>query len=148
MPDVPDLRVSDAEREETADRLRAAAGEGRLDAEELDERLTRAFAALTRSDLSALTADLPPAAEPAAPLAPLAPERHPVGAKLLQLAVPNVICIAVWAATGAGTFWPIWVLVGTGIGAVTVIVRHLTGADDDDGPGLPPPPRPPAPPRL
>ncbi len=36
----------------------------------------------------------------------------------------------------------------TGIGAVTLIVRHLTGMDDDDGPGLPPPPRPPAPPRL
>lgn len=133
MSDVPDLRVSDAERERTADRLRAAAGEGRLDAEELDERLTRAFAALTQSDLSALTADLPPAAEPVAPPAPLSPERHPLGAQLLQLAVPNVICIAIWAATGAGSFWPIWVLLGTGIAAVTLVVRHLTGAADDDG---------------
>ncbi len=64
MPDAPDLRVSDAEREQTADRLRAAAGEGRLDPEELDERLTRAFGALTRSELTALTADLPAPAEP------------------------------------------------------------------------------------
>jgi hypothetical protein len=149
MPEVPDLRVSDAEREQTADRLRAAAGEGRLEAAELDERLTRAFSAVTQSELTALTADLPAPAEPAAPLAPLSPERHPLGSRLLQLAVPNVVCIAVWAATGAGTFWPIWVLVGTGIGAVTMIVRHLTGADDDDdGPWLPPPPRPPGPPRL
>ena len=146
MPEVPDLRVSDAEREQTTDRLRAAAGEGRLEADELDERLTRAFGALTQSELAVLTADLPAPAQPTAALAPLSPERHPLGSRLLQLAVPNVICIAVWAASGAGNFWPIWVLVGTGIGAVTLIVRHLTGADEDDGPELLPPP--PGPPRL
>jgi len=143
MSGAPDLRVSDAEREQTADRLRRAAGEGRLDPAELDERLTRAFGALTQSELTALTADLPVAPEPAAAVAPLSPDRHPLAARLLPLAVPNIVCIAVWAATGAGTFWPIWVLIGTGIGAVTTIVRHLTGADAGDGPGLPPPPAPP-----
>ena len=34
----PDLRVSDADREQVAERLRDAAGEGRLTVEELDER--------------------------------------------------------------------------------------------------------------
>jgi hypothetical protein len=55
----PDLRVSDADRERVAERLRDAAGEGRLTVEELDERLERAYAARTGTDLAPLTADLP-----------------------------------------------------------------------------------------
>jgi hypothetical protein len=58
----PDLRVSDADRERVAERLRDAAGEGRLTVEELDERLERAYGARTGSDLAPLTADLPAAA--------------------------------------------------------------------------------------
>jgi Domain of unknown function (DUF1707)/Domain of unknown function (DUF4190) len=60
-----DLRASDAEREATVDRLRIAATEGRIDAEELEERLTSAYAARWRSELDALTADVtPPPARP------------------------------------------------------------------------------------
>ena len=54
-----DLRVSDADRERVAERLRHAAGEGRLTIEELDERVEAAYAARTGADLVALTADLP-----------------------------------------------------------------------------------------
>ena len=36
---LPELRASDADREHTAERLRQAAGEGRLTIEELEERL-------------------------------------------------------------------------------------------------------------
>jgi hypothetical protein len=63
----PDLRVSDADREQIAERLRDAAGEGRLTMEELDERLDRAYAARTGSDLAPLTADLPAATAHAGP---------------------------------------------------------------------------------
>ena len=55
----PDLRVSDADRERVAERLREAAGEGRLTVDELDERVERAYAARTAGELSTLTADLP-----------------------------------------------------------------------------------------
>jgi hypothetical protein len=55
----PELRVSDADREATVVRLREAGGEGRLTLEELAERVERADAARTWSDLEALTADLP-----------------------------------------------------------------------------------------
>jgi hypothetical protein len=55
----PELRVSDADRERIAERLRDAAGEGRLTIEELDERLDRAYKARTASDLAELTTDLP-----------------------------------------------------------------------------------------
>ena len=63
----PDLRVSDADRERVAERLRDAAGEGRLTVEELDERLERAYAARTGHDLAPLTADLPEASADAVP---------------------------------------------------------------------------------
>ncbi|MCM0622024.1 DUF1707 SHOCT-like domain-containing protein [Nocardioides bruguierae] len=55
------LRVGDADRHETAERLREAAGEGRLDLEELEERLEACFAARTYADLAELTIDLPAA---------------------------------------------------------------------------------------
>ena len=55
----PELRVSDADREQVAETLRHAAGEGRLTMDELDERLSAAYAAKTFSDLAPLTSDLP-----------------------------------------------------------------------------------------
>jgi hypothetical protein len=53
------LRISDADRHRVAELLREAAGEGRLEVEELDERLEAAYAAKTYADLVPLTADLP-----------------------------------------------------------------------------------------
>jgi len=53
------MRVSDAEREAAASELREHFASGRLDQEELNDRLDRAFAAKTRSDLNGLFTDLP-----------------------------------------------------------------------------------------
>ncbi|MGL5825924.1 MAG: DUF1707 SHOCT-like domain-containing protein [Nocardioides sp.] len=59
-PDNPaHLRISDADRNRVAEVLRRAAGDGRIDFEELDERLEATFAAKTYADLVPLTADLP-----------------------------------------------------------------------------------------
>lgn len=58
-PDPALLRISDAERHQVAELLREAAGEGRLDLEELDERLAATYAARTCADLVPITADLP-----------------------------------------------------------------------------------------
>ena len=58
-PDPSQLRVSDAERHQVAELLRQAAGEGRLDLEELDERLEATYAAKTYADLVPITFDLP-----------------------------------------------------------------------------------------
>ncbi len=59
-PRHPELRASDGDRERAADHLRAAAGDGQLTMEELDERLHAAHLARTRGDLERLTADLQP----------------------------------------------------------------------------------------
>jgi hypothetical protein len=57
-PGPPALRASDADRERVAAVLREAGVDGRLDLDELDERLQAAYAARTHADLVPLTADL------------------------------------------------------------------------------------------
>lgn len=70
-PDDPSqLRISDAERHQVADLLRDAAGEGRIDLDELDERLEATYAARTYADLVPITSDLPAHAQPATPAVP------------------------------------------------------------------------------
>ena len=62
------LRVSHEDRDQVAEALRVAAGDGRLSSDELDERLERALTARTYDDLAVLVADLPAAGTALAPL--------------------------------------------------------------------------------
>jgi Domain of unknown function (DUF1707) len=108
MSDIdPALRVADADRERVAERLRRAAGEGRLAPEELEERLEMAFAARTEGDLAPLVADLP--AEPP-------PRPRPVRAggdgERRAFVATSILLVAIWALTGAGYFWPVWPILG------------------------------------
>jgi len=57
--DIARQRAADADREAVAERLRVAAGEGRIELWELDERLGQAYGAKTYGELAALLADLP-----------------------------------------------------------------------------------------
>ncbi|MDY7086589.1 MAG: DUF1707 domain-containing protein [Actinomycetota bacterium] len=56
---VDGIRCSDADRERTSTRLRDAAAAGYLTMNELDERITAAYAARYGHELDALTLDLP-----------------------------------------------------------------------------------------
>jgi hypothetical protein len=60
------LRASHEDRDAVIETLRVAAGDGRLTAEELDERLEIAFNAKTYGELAVLTSDLPATAAGAA----------------------------------------------------------------------------------
>ena len=64
-----ELRASHEDRDRVAELLRVAAGDGRLTAEELDERLEKALTARTYAELAALSRDLPaaPGSSPARP---------------------------------------------------------------------------------
>jgi uncharacterized protein DUF1707 len=64
------LRASHQDRDRVVEILRVAAGDGRLTAEELDERLESALTARTYAELAALTTDLPAAPPAAAVSAP------------------------------------------------------------------------------
>ena len=57
--DPSQLRISDDDRHKVAEVLREAAGEGRIDFEELDQRLDATYAARTYADLVPITLDLP-----------------------------------------------------------------------------------------
>lgn len=59
-PSKHDLRASDADREATVERLRVAGMEGRLDSEELEQRIGTAYASRWCSELEALTLDVTP----------------------------------------------------------------------------------------
>jgi hypothetical protein len=60
MPDAGHLlRTSDAERDRAVERLRDHAGAGRLDVEELEQRVGGALTARTHGELDALLSELP-----------------------------------------------------------------------------------------
>ena len=72
VPDSAGLRASHDDRDRTVEVLRVAAGDGRITAEELDERVGAALTARTYGELAALISDLP-AAPGSLPLAPGSP---------------------------------------------------------------------------
>ncbi len=62
--------------------------------------------------------------------------RRDFGGHLIAYVVINAFLIAIWALTGAGYFWPVWVLCGWGAGLVlhawdAFIRRPVTDADID-----------------
>jgi Domain of unknown function (DUF1707) len=112
---VPALRVADADRERVVERLRRAAGEGRLGPEELEQRLEAAFSARTWGDLTPLVVDLP-AEDPVR----ARPRRR---RDLRAFVATSVLLVAIWALGDAGYFWPAWPILGWGLFVI--------------GPGLP-----------
>ena len=101
MPNEPfkrALRASDADREATVERLRVAAIEGRLDADELDERLTSAYDARWCHQLESLTLDVTPPPAPARRSPPV----------FVRPAAPTTNGLAI-ASVVAGVFWLGWV---------------------------------------
>jgi hypothetical protein len=73
------MRISDEDRHKVAEVLRQAAGEGRIDLDELDERLEATFHAKTYGELVPITVDLPvaghrvPRPSPPPPSVPMGP---------------------------------------------------------------------------
>ena len=68
--ELPELRASDAERDQVVVRLREGAAEGRLTLEEFTHRMARAFEARTHGELDELVRDLPAETTPATPTPP------------------------------------------------------------------------------
>jgi class 3 adenylate cyclase len=120
-----DLRASDQEREQLASQLRDHYSAGRLTDDELASRVDEAYAARTVSQLQALTRDLPETqASPSLTRSAVSREVTRVGRGLrtsfrIHLTIyvlVNLMLVGIWAASGGGYFWPIWPLLGWGIG--------------------------------
>lgn len=72
------MRAADTDREATAERLRVALEEGRLDLHEYDERLQQTYGAKTYAELDTVLADLPgPASVQRSALAPVGTDTAP-----------------------------------------------------------------------
>jgi len=115
LPAPQDLRAADADRESVVEQLRSHAAAGRLDADELEDRVGRALAARRLGELASLLADLPDAERRRpAPSPRPKPSRHRnacSAGKDPRAFVPiALLLVAIWALTGAGYFWPIWPL--------------------------------------
>lgn len=143
-PPPGQLRASDADRHQVAERLRFALDEGRLDLLEYDERLKSTYAARTYDELNDLVADLPAVSAmalrkeqlPAPPPRPGLARR--VGGTLAQpawrsWAGTGVILITIWLVTSIASsdllfFWPMFPL---GIWGAVLIAGTIWGARDD-----------------
>src|SRR4051812_4302020 len=112
---MPPLRASDADRERVAARLREHYGDGRLSDDDLSERVEAAYRAGTTSELAVLTADLPGPPKPPRPRRRSALEAS-VRIHFTTYLLVNLMLIGIWAAAGGGYFWPIWPILGWGIG--------------------------------
>ena len=94
-------RASHADREQVVGALQAAFVQGRLTADELDERVGQALAARTYAELAALTTDLPPDPAPARQPAPAQRPQNPAATRAVK--------------AGAGTIGVTVIAVGTAI---------------------------------
>lgn len=109
------IRVGDADRETVSHRLSRAVAEGRLTLTEYDTRLQRLYRAETRGDLADIVSDLP---RSDARGEPKQQRKQSIPAWVVIMWMPwvavNLLCLAIWLATGAGYFWPFWVAVPWG----------------------------------
>lgn len=126
MPSSPEMRASDRDRDRFAEILRDNYAQGRLDHDELNERLESAYAARTLGELEELTADLP--AKDMYDLPIPASQQAPVVRKAGEVeradqgmrgawatyATVNLVLATIWLisviASGGVTFpWFVWV---------------------------------------
>lgn len=122
-------RVSDTDREHTAEFLRLAVGDGRLTVAEVDARMQAAYAAVTRADLDRVTADLPAPARTPISVAVDARDttewrdawRAWLGGALIMIGIWLAVSLARGEATG---FWPAFPI---GIWASVLIATRMSG---------------------
>ncbi|GAA1759195.1 MULTISPECIES: DUF1707 domain-containing protein [Streptomonospora] len=155
MPESsPEMRASDTDRDLVAKVLQRHFAEGRLEGEEFNLRLERAYNARTRAELEALTADLPESELIGPPIDEQAPPAPVLGADggLLRdpaLAIPwalwagvNLLCFTIWlilflTGASAGYPWFLWVLVPWGIvmGFITLALAAVNRGGPQSGGG-------------
>jgi hypothetical protein len=132
------MRLSDAERAEAADRLGKHFADGRLDKMEYDERVSRVMSAKTRADLEGLfddlpgshgSQDLPGAGAPAGRATGVAYGRRRVGPmRMVAFLVLAIVALSIAGHVASSMLWWVfapWWLVPLIVGFIAF--RVLTG---------------------
>ncbi|KWX68335.1 DUF1707 domain-containing protein [Mycobacterium sp. NAZ190054] len=120
------VRAGDRDRDMTAHLLGQALAQGYLDMVEYENRLQAVYDAHTTPDLRQLTADLPVAElrrkDPRRHAARRAAARRSVHLHLAGYLAMVLIVLTVWLAVGLSGgswyFWPVWPILGAGIGVL------------------------------
>jgi Domain of unknown function (DUF1707)/2TM domain len=123
-PAVTSVRAGDRDREQTAGQLGQALSQGYLAIDEYENRLQATFAAHTTAELRRLVTDLPltqlrrnnPQRRAARRRAARLGVRIHLGAYLAMVVIVLTVWLAVGLTAGAWYFWPIWPILGAGIG--------------------------------
>lgn len=119
----PPARASDADRERTVRALREHYAAGRLSSAELEERVASAYAARDRTQLRALTRDLPLDLRRRHAAAGRRLQRAAFMAHAATYATTNTALVGLWAIDG-GAFWPAVPIFGWG----AFLVAHAASA--------------------
>lgn len=156
----PKIRASDEDRDRIVSLLREHHAAGRLTAEEFNERLDQAYAAKTMGDLDELMADLPAMDLYRLPDAslPRYGRPKPGASSFVEAAASrpgglarghsrfspawasawgswftvSLVCFVIWAISGAGYPWPLWVAAPWG---AVMLGRWITGGHPGGGRG-------------
>jgi class 3 adenylate cyclase len=133
-----ELRAADEDRERVALALRDHFSAGRLTEDEFSGRVEAAYGARTLAELEDLTLDLPARGTALEPAKRTTPKKYvtPAGRALrasvrmhaIIFALVNVMLVAIWALSGGGYFWPIWSILGWGVGLGAHAAPVLAGA--------------------
>lgn len=121
------MLAGDHEREKAANDLGLALTQGYLSMPEYEQRLGHAFAANDTAELDALRADLPVSLlrrnDPRRRDAAIRAARLSVRIHLGAYLAGAILMLGIWLACGLGTgswyFWPVWPIMGWGIGVVS-----------------------------
>jgi hypothetical protein len=137
----PNIRASDADRDRAAALLREHHAAGRLTPEEFSERLDRVFGAKTVGDINDQLRDLPSIDLYRLPDAALTRQPRQAQPRRRSEAwraawggwfTVTLVCFVIWALSGMGYPWPLWVAAPWG---AIILGRWLTGSHPHGGRG-------------
>lgn len=132
------VRVGDCEREQVIARLGQAFAQGYLSLPDYEARLDEAVRATTRGEVNQVIGDLPVGKivrnDPQRRAAKRAAARRGVRLHLAAYLAASLLMIGIWLSValtaGAWYFWPVWPILGMGIGLVSHAVpvhRYVRG---------------------
>lgn len=129
MTNTSAVRVGDRDRNLTATRLGQALAQGYLDMTEYERRVGSAFAAQSRATSTPCSPTCPCTGCGSTTPLDAPPGNRPPGsgcACLAAYALMVVVVLTVWLAValsgGTWYFWPIWPILGAGIGVVGHVI--------------------------